>query len=341
MILRIGAPQEAGTTIREQISQLDPIGTLLFLPGIVCLLLALQWGGSTYAWGNARIIALLVLAGLLMIAFVAVQIWKQDLATVPPRIMKNRSVASGFFYAICAGSSMMILVYFIPIWFQAIKNVTAFNSGIRMLPLVLALILGSGVSGGITSGTGYYTPALIFGTVLMSIGAGLITTFNLSTTTGQWIGYQILFGLGLGASMQIPGMAAQTVLSSADIPVGASLMFFAQWLGGAIFVSVGQNVLSNKLVEGFAGIGIFNGAELLSYGATNLRNAVPAQYLHQVLEIYNGALSKVFVVALAMACLSFIPSLTMEWKSVRKDLPNNGKRGKKLEKEAAPEVEGV
>jgi hypothetical protein len=341
MILRIGAPQEAGTTIREQISQLDPIGTLLFLPGIVCLLLALQWGGSTYAWGNARIIALLVLAGLLMIAFVAVQIWKQDLATVPPRIMKNRSVASGFFYAICAGSSMMILVYFIPIWFQAIKNVTAFNSGIRMLPLVLALILGSGVSGGITSGTGYYTPALIFGTVLMSIGAGLITTFNLSTTTGQWIGYQILFGLGLGASMQIPGMAAQTVLSSADIPVGASLMFFAQWLGGAFFVSVGQNVLSNKLVEGFAGIGIFNGAELLSYGATNLRNAVPAQYLHQVLEIYNGALSKVFVVALAMACLSFIPSLTMEWKSVRKDLPNNGKRGKKLEKEAAPEVEGV
>jgi hypothetical protein len=74
MILKIGGPQEAGTTVREQINQLDPIGTLFFLPGILCLLLALQWGGSTYAWGNGRIIALLVLAGLLMIAFVAVQI---------------------------------------------------------------------------------------------------------------------------------------------------------------------------------------------------------------------------------------------------------------------------
>lgn len=336
LILQTKPPQESGNTLREQFNQLDPLGTFFFLPGVICLLLALQWGGSTYDWNSARIIALLVLSGVLLIAFVAVQLWKQDKATVPPRILKQRSVASGFFYAICAGSAMMILVYFLPIWFQAILGVSAFNSGIKMLPLVLALVVGSGLSGGVTAGVGYYTPALILGTVIMSIGAGLITTFSLSTTTGQWIGYQILFGFGLGVSMQIPGMAAQTVLSNADIPVGASLMFFAQWLGGAIFVSVGQNVLSNKLVSGFESIGHFDASYLLNFGATDLRHAVPPQFLDQVLVVYNDALSKVFVVALAMAAASIVPALTMEWKSVKKDKP--AKKANRMESVDLAEV---
>jgi MFS family permease len=40
---------------RAQLEQFDLLGTVLFIPAIVCILLALQWGGSTYAWGNARI----------------------------------------------------------------------------------------------------------------------------------------------------------------------------------------------------------------------------------------------------------------------------------------------
>ena len=61
--------------------QLDPIGTILFIPSIVCLLLALKWGGTSYAWSNGRIIALLVLFAVTMIAFVGVQIWMGESAT--------------------------------------------------------------------------------------------------------------------------------------------------------------------------------------------------------------------------------------------------------------------
>ena len=66
---------------RARALQFDPIGTLFFIPAIVCLLLALQWGGSKYSWGNARIIALFVVAALLGIAFSIVQVWQQDNAT--------------------------------------------------------------------------------------------------------------------------------------------------------------------------------------------------------------------------------------------------------------------
>ncbi|TAQ85849.1 hypothetical protein B7494_g5816 [Chlorociboria aeruginascens] len=317
-ILHVNPPRTSGKSLKEQFLQLDPIGTTLFLPGIVCLVLALQWGGSTYTWGNARVVVLLVLACLLLIGFIGVQFWKQESATVPPRIITQRSVASGFYYSFCLGSAMMVLVYFIPTWFQSIKDVSAYESGIRMLPMVLALVVGSVQAGFLTSMVGYYAPFMIAGSVFMSIGAGLITTFTPETGHAKWIGYQILFGYGLGLGMQIPSMAAQTVLSLEDVAVGASLMFFAQWLGGAIFISVAQNILSSQLVKDLAVIPGFDPKYIVNgVGATDLRNVIPAQILNSVLVIYNTVLTHIFEVALILSCISILGAATLEWKSVK------------------------
>lgn len=85
---------------------------------IVCLLLALQWGGSKYPWSNGRIIALFVVFGVLLIAFSAIQVWKKDHATVPPRLLKQRTVAGACWYILTMGAAFFIFVYYIPIWFQ-------------------------------------------------------------------------------------------------------------------------------------------------------------------------------------------------------------------------------
>ena len=110
------------------------------------------------------------------------------------------------------------------------------------------------MSGGLVSAVGYYTPFMILGTALMAVGGDLLTTFHVETMKAQWIEYQVVFDSGLGLAMQMPGMAAHTVLRNANVPIGASLMFFAQWLGAAIFVSVGQNILTTKLVGGSCGL---------------------------------------------------------------------------------------
>jgi putative effector of murein hydrolase LrgA (UPF0299 family) len=83
IILFFKAPERkevASLTWKERAGQLDLLGTLFFMPAIVSLLLALQWGGSKYEWSDGRIIALFVLFGVLIIAFVGIQIWKQDSA---------------------------------------------------------------------------------------------------------------------------------------------------------------------------------------------------------------------------------------------------------------------
>jgi MFS family permease len=99
---------------------------------------------------------------------------------------------------------MMILVYFVAIWFQAIEDITEYESGIGMLPLVLALVVGSAMSGGLTSAAGHYTPFMILGTVLMAVSGGLLTTFYLETTKAQWIGYRVLFGLAEAKTCKCP-----------------------------------------------------------------------------------------------------------------------------------------
>lgn len=117
-------PSKNTDSIRQQIMKLDPYGTVVFLPGIVCLLLALQWGGVTYPWDSARVVLLFVLAGVLLSLFIWIQFLQGDNATVPIRIIKQRSVASGAYFSFLSPGSMMVIVFFLPVWFQAIKGVT-------------------------------------------------------------------------------------------------------------------------------------------------------------------------------------------------------------------------
>jgi MFS family permease len=188
--------------------------------------------------------------------------------------------------------------------------------------MVLSIVVASIVTGILTSRIGYYMPFLIFGICVAAIGAGLLTTLGINTLVGQWIGYQILYGYGLGSSAQAPNMAAQTVLPRNEVSIGASLMLFSQTLFGAIFVSVGQNVLDNQLVKRLAGISGITPQQIKSAGATGLFNIIPPQYHTAIREAYNDSLRVCFRVALIMACLAIFGALYMEWRNVRKNKEN-------------------
>ncbi|KAM5346693.1 hypothetical protein ACJ41O_009698 [Fusarium nematophilum] len=301
----------------RQFIRMDPIGTALFLPGIICLILALQWGGASYPWSDGRIIALFVVAGIFLLAFMGVQSWRQEDATIPPRVVSQRSVACGIAYAMCVGGGMVSLLYTLPIWFQAVKGTSAIQSGIDTIPMVLSLVVGAIMSGAIITRTGYYVPWMFVAAILTSVGSGLMTTFEINTGHSAWIGYQVLFGLGLGTGMQQPSMAAQTVLAQSDVSIGISLMFFAQSLGGAVFVCIGQSLFVNYLSDSLKGIGGIDRQAILDAGATTLAQLIPANKLHEVLVMYNGALQKAFIVVVAVSSFMVVPALGMEWKSVK------------------------
>ncbi|KAJ7096914.1 major facilitator superfamily domain-containing protein [Mycena epipterygia] len=305
-------------TFMERVELFDPWGTLVFIPAIISLLLALQWGGSKYAWKSARIIALFVVFGVLISIFVGVQVWKQERATIPPRILKQRSIWSAALYAFCIGSSFFIMAFYLPIWFQTIGGVSAVHSGIDNLPMILSLVIGSILAGGLITTIGYYAPFMILSSVLAAVGGGLLSTLQVDSGHAKWIPFQIICGFGVGLGLQQATLAAQTVLELKDVPIGMTIVIFSQTLGGALFISIAQNVFTNKLLSGLiSGVPGISPALVLSTGATSLKDAIAPEFLPGVLFAYNEALVAAFYVATAMAALSIVGSLVIEWRSVK------------------------
>lgn len=306
-------------TIKQRINRFDPFGTIVFMPAIICLLLALQWGGTQYAWGSWRIILLLVMFVVLIAIFLFIQYKQQDFATVPPRIFFKQSVWASGLFSFSVGAAFLGSVYYLPIWFQAVKGASAVDSGIMNLPMLISCVLFSIFAGAAVTIWGYYTPFMIVCSVMVSIGFGLLTTFQPDTSSAKWIGYQILAGAGIGLGMQQPLMAVQTVLDIDDVPTGTAVIVFMQTLGGALFVSIAQNVFTNGLVENVAKYvpEIADPHIVLAVGATSVQTVIDKAFLPGVTQAYNDALTKTFIVFTAMSAVSIVGALFTEWKSVK------------------------
>ncbi|KAI6364521.1 hypothetical protein MCOR25_005652 [Pyricularia grisea] len=308
--------------VLTHIKRLDPLGSFFFLPAVVSLLLALEWGGSTYSWNSGVIIGLLVACAVLVSAFAAVQILRPETATIPARVITQRSVLFATLFTFFIAGGMLMCVYFLPIWFQTAQGVDPLRSGIYTLPLVLSLVVSSAMSGIFTSKIGYYMPSMLLCPVIMAIGEGLMSTFSPTTDSSHWIGFQFLTGFGLGFGMQTGGLAIQTVLPMADVSTGIAINMFSQQLGGAVFTSVGQAILSNVLVKQLVGVDGLQAEEIIKGGITNLLSHVRREDRGLVIGAYNFACTRIFLAAMGLSCCALLCAFCMEWKSIKKTQPD-------------------
>jgi MFS family permease len=190
-------------TVKERLMEFDYIGPTLFLPAITCLLLAFEWGGSKYPWNGPVIISLFIGFGLILPFWVYSQIRLGDNATIPPRLLLQRTVLLPSLFSACASAAYFIVQFYLPLYFQAIRNTTATASAINILPFILSTIVMSVVSGVLLSKVGYYTPFMIVGASALAIGCGLFSTMGLRTDLGHWISFEIIAGIGMGLLMQV------------------------------------------------------------------------------------------------------------------------------------------
>ncbi|KAA8645304.1 MFS-type gliotoxin efflux transporter gliA [Aspergillus tanneri] len=330
---KLEPPPGALSSLKKKAKELDPIGLVIFMPMIICLLLAIQWGGTTYPWNNARIIILFVLSGLLLLAFIGIQVWQKDRAMVPRSVAKQRTVWASCVFSFFLFGSLLIITYYLPIWFQAIKGDSASDSGVHILPLLLGSVILSLIAGGMVAAVGYYTWACLLATVLASVGSGLMSTFTPDSRIGHWIGYQAIYGAGIGFGLQQPLISIQTVLPENQVAEGTAVVIFIQTFGGAIFLAVGQNIFSSRLIANVRASNIpINADSLLSQGATSMDSLVPPEYLPELRIAYNDAIIHVFYAAVATAGLSIIGSALLPWYSVKgKSNPGSEQKNEPVE----------
>lgn len=105
--------ESIGITIQKRLLSLDLYGTAIFIPAIISLLLALQWGGSEHPWSSGTIIGLFVGFGVMIAIFIGIQFWQGDNGTLPPKLFKNRDVLCAILYCFFFGAAFFPLIYYL------------------------------------------------------------------------------------------------------------------------------------------------------------------------------------------------------------------------------------
>ncbi|KAL9090537.1 MAG: hypothetical protein Q9165_005298 [Trypethelium subeluteriae] len=301
----------------KQLKRLDPLGLFFFIPSMISLILALQWGGSTYPWSAPKIIGLLVTFAVTFVMFLVVEVLMPETAMAPTRVVLNRSVAGSMLLIFLLSAAMTNIIYYLATWFQAAQGQSATEAGIRTIPMMISFVLFSVPVAIFIQKVGYYVPPMLLSPLLCAVGSGMLSTLTPSAGASHWIGYQVLFGLGIGSGFQTSTLTPQHVLSRADVPLGMALMFFMQQLGGSVFLSVGQNIFSSQLVNSLAGVTGLDPKLIINTGATALRSIVPPSELSTVINAYSYALTRVFILGAALSACTILGALMVEWKSIK------------------------
>jgi EmrB/QacA subfamily drug resistance transporter len=312
--------------------KVDYLGAALMVTSVVCLLLALSWGGSEYGWSSGTIIGLFIAFAVFAVAF----LWQESRASepiLPLRLFKKRTFTIGNAATFILGFAMFGSIIFVPLYLQIVKGATPTRSGLLMLPMMVGIIATSIISGRMISKIGRYKWFPVGGTALMS--AGLLLFVGLSVNTSIWLAflYMLIVGVGLGLSMQPLILAVQNVLDPADMGAGTATATFFRSLGGAVGVAALGAVLSNKLAGLPGGTSINDPAGI---------KKLPEGARHVVETVFTNALHPIFLTAGIVAALALVLSLALPDRELRGAAPGTADP-KKLEDEdrdtAAAEME--
>ncbi len=264
-------PPKPKGSIKEKLKRVDYIGTFLVSSSIVLILLALTWGGVEYDWDSSAIILCFVLGGLLVIGFIVWNFKFSKDPLIPWRIVRKIKCLGAVLTMAFNFAYFMASVIFVTVYFQVVRGVTAWKSGIDLLPMIIATTLCSMCSGIVVAKTRYFKPILLLGIICGPIGCGLLTLLDVNSNIGERVGYLILPGMGVGLIFQSSMMSTQMSAprNNGGTILAISFFNFSRSLGATISADVAQTIFSSS-VKSYIATAFKGETETLSkYGITN------------------------------------------------------------------------
>jgi MFS family permease len=312
---RAAIPKEA--TLTEKLLQMDPVGAVLVMGAVISYILALHYGGLEHAWNSSVVIGLFVGFLLLSATFVVWEWCQEDRAMMPFRIASQRVYWVNSAFAFFFSGAYFLMIFFLPVYFQSVDNVSAAMSGVRNLPLIVAVTISMLGSGAYISITGIAAPIIVAGTAIGLICMGLLYTLDVDSSNAKWIGYQVIGGVGWGIASQVPIITVQATASAADLPEATAILLFFQTVGGAFMVSAAQSAFVNVMIKTLptSAPGI-NPLLVVATGATDLRKAFTPEQLPGILAAYMKGLQTSFAIGIASTGVALIVIMFQRWNKL-------------------------
>ncbi|KAJ1674144.1 hypothetical protein EV182_003870, partial [Spiromyces aspiralis] len=251
IFLRI--PVERSTWI-QKLKRVDFIGSFVVVSALVLILLALSWGGKTYAWNSAVVVTLLVVGLVMLVGFGVLESYVPSEPILHPILFRNLNLAMSFICSLVIGITMFGLVYYIPIFFSMVKNISATKAALHALPSLIPNACFSLIAGGLMTAVGHFRLHMWVGLALTVVGTGILTLMKPDSSIGQQIGYMIVSGAGLGITLAPSIVLGQISVEPSLTAVATALMVFARTFGGILGLAICDTVLANSVGPKLAAI---------------------------------------------------------------------------------------
>ncbi|KAK8880089.1 major facilitator superfamily domain-containing protein [Apiospora arundinis] len=307
------------------LARVDFVGNAIFIPSMVALFFGLIMGGQHgYPWASWRVILPLVLG---VVGWAIFHLYEASAFCrepgIPTRLFQHRTSAAGFIMIFLASIIMQSLAYFLPVYFQAVRGMTPLMSGVSFLPFALAIIPFGGLAGGFLSKTGQYRPLHWAGFALSAVGAGLFSMLGARSSTGAWVGFQIIASGGTGLIFTATLPSTLAALPEADVAVATGVYSFVRSLGlvwGATMAAIAFNGRIDAHLAPYddpAAHALLSGGEAYANAAGSLRD-LPEPTHSLVIEVYERSLSDIWLVFVGVACLGFLVTFFEKHVELRK-----------------------
>lgn len=294
--------------------QIDYLGAATVAAAVTSLLLYLSWSGPEHGWATGQSLALLGAAVVLAVAFVLIELRVSE-PIIPMDLFKGRIFSGNAAFAFLLGIAMFGAIIFLPLYMQAVKEMSPTRSGLALLPMIVGIFSASIPSGQLMSRTGRYKQYPIISAVMVALAMFLLSTISTTTPYWQLAIYMFVMGAGLGLSMQIVVTAAQNSVPRRHMGTATSTMTFFRSMGGAIGTAVFGAVLTSRLKTHLADT-IPNATQSVVDQLAKAANSVQA--LHKLpspqprgwaLESLVKAMDDVFLVAIPFVALALVIAL--------------------------------
>ncbi|KAL4949541.1 MFS general substrate transporter [Aspergillus filifer] len=232
------------TKLREGARAIDWLGTVTIVSFTVLGLLGMEFGGTTVPWHSPTVICLIVFGGVMVGLFILVEKRFARFPLIPMRLFGNWFTVAAFALAFAHAMVSFGIEYYLPLYFQSVKQARPLKSGLYILPVMVTEAATDVLAGVFLHRIGRYREITWVGTVLMALGTGLLVSLNVTSSIGMTIGFAIVGGIGTALLFQTPVIAAQnSVERKADTAAATATLGFMRniatsfsiVLGGVIF----------------------------------------------------------------------------------------------------------
>lgn len=248
-------------------------------------------------------------------------LWLTDYsrAIIPTRILSQRTVAISCTFNFLMSIAHSTHIYYLAFYFQTVLGTNAVTSGVRCLAYGIPCSLAIIVTGACITAKGHYVPFMWLGTAVFVAGCALIHELDIDSSMGEWLGFQIVAGAGIGLAEQVPFIAVQVVLPDADMPTACALVIFFRLLGGAVGLSIAYNLFSGALIPRLKDAAGVNVSAILEAGASDLADSVPTDVLPLVRRAFSYGVTRAFVLPIVVGGLSLLLSFGMQRRWIPDD----------------------